>query len=567
MKSSTVFVALVIAFLVAARPVIAQTAPADMPSTAAQERNEVGSRVAEVTVFSDRALVTRRADTVLPAGETTLVFTDLPAGTDPSSLQVGGTGAFTLRDVRIETRQRTRDVSAAVKALEDERRGYEERLQAESDRVREADAERVFLAEIAKRLTSNAGSSEVLPLDVAAWAKMLDFHRARNEVVDAALRASRRTAQALQAEIDRVNRELSSLGSGSRMSVLEAEIQVEAQAAVKARIEVSYIVAGPSWRPDYVIRADSEAYKLSVQYRAIVRQSTGESWKDAALRLSTARPQVGGTMPTLSPWDIDVYRPAPSRSESAKMARGMAAPAPSTAMGAADRLAAETEPAPDMGYVGASAETGATAVLFSIPGATTVESDNRDRTVTIAVLDLPVVWSYAAVPKLSPYAYFRAEATNESDFPFLPGRTHIYVDGSYVADAGMAAVPTGGEFRADLGIDEAVTVERALKRKFDESTGVVAKKSKTTWEYVTTVKNGKGLPVVVTVSDQLPVSMNEQIVVKAIDPVLLKDTEALRKVDYETFEWTLRLAPRKEASIRLSFSVEYPRGTPVTGLE
>jgi len=187
--------------------------------------------------------------------------------------------------------------------------------------------------------------------------------------------------------------------------------------------------------------------------------------------------------------------------------------------------------------------------------------------VTVAVLELPVTWSWAAVPKLSPYAYFRALAVNASDFPFLPGESHVYVDGGYVADAAMGAVPPGGEFRADLGIDESISVERKLKRKFDESTGVVAKKSKTTWEYVTTVRNGKGLPVVVTVSDQLPVSANEQIVVKALDPVYVKDSDVLRKLESETFEWTLRLAPGKEASIQLSFSVEYPRGTPVTGLE
>ena len=52
-----------------------------------------------------------------------------------------------------------------------------------------------------------------------------------------------------------------------------------------------------------------------------------------------------------------------------------------------------------------------------------------------------------------------------------------------------------------------------------------------------------------------------------VEPVYVKDSEVLRKLDYETFEWTLRLAPGMEATIPLSFSVEYPRGTPVTGLE
>lgn len=533
----------------------------------AQSAAPVASSVVKVTVFSDRALVTRRARPRVAAGETTLVFADLPASTDAASLQVSGEGAFTLRDVRIVTRQLARDVSSELKALEDERRGFEEALALQNDRAREAEAERLFLSEMAKRLTSSAGSSETLPLDPAAWAKMLDFHRGRNEAVNAALRGARKAAQAAQAEIDRVNREIRALGPGSRLSVVEAEVVIEAKAATDARIDVSYIVPGPTWRPDYVIRAASDGSRLSVHYRATVRQNTGESWKDAALSLSTARPQVGGSMPSLAPWRIDVYRPAPAYKESAKSSRAMApAPAPSAA-GAADYLSEASEPAPEMEYAESSAQAGATAVLFSIPGATTVESDNRERTVTVAVLELPVAYSYAAVPKLSPYAYFRAEAVNDSDFPFIAGATHVYVDGAYVADSAMGQVAPGGSFSADLGIDESVSVGRALKRKFDETTGLVAKKSKTTWEYLITVKNGKRRAVAVTVYDQLPISSNELIAVRPIEPAYSKDTEALRKGDYETFVWSLSLAPGDSKVLPLSFSVEYPKGTPIIGLE
>lgn len=528
-------------------------------------QDAVPSRVVGVTVYSDRALVTRRADVNLAKGESTLLFTDLPSATDPASVQVSGLGAFTLKDVRVATRQRARDVSAALIQLENEKRGLEEKLATVNDRVREAEAERGFLAEMAKRLTSNAGDSETLPLDTAAWAKMLDFHRSRNAAVNETVRESRKQAQALQAEIDRVNREIRSLGSGARLSVTEAQLVLEAPAAVKARIEVSYLVSGPSWRPDYMLRADSEAAKLSVQYRALVRQSTGEDWEGAALSLSTARPQAGGSLPVLSPWYLDVYRPAPTlRSEAAK-----SAPAPGV-RGSAVPMEAEAafdEAAPEMRRQESEASVGATVVTFAVPGATSVASDNKDRTVTVAVLDLPVSFAYAAVPKLSPYAYFRCEVKNASDFPFLAGPTHVYVDGSYVADAAMEAVPSGGTFKADLGIDEGVRVERKLLRKFDETSGTFTKKAKTTWEYEIRVRNDKRKDITLTVSDQLPLSLNEQIVVKALSPAYSKDTEALRKTEFETFEWTLRLAPGKEATLPLSFSVEYPRGVPIIGVE
>jgi len=525
------------------------------------------SRVVKVTVYGDRALVTRRAELSLFKGESTVLFTNLPAGVDPASVQVSGKGAFTLRDVRVASRQLTRDVSAQLTALENEKRGLEDKLAGVSDRVREAEAERSFLAEMAKRLTSNAGDSEALPLDPGAWAKMLDFHRQRNFAVNETVRVSRREIQALQAEIDRVNREIRNLGSGTRLSVTEAELVLDAPAPTKAVLEVSYLVAGPSWRPDYVLRADSESARLSVHYRALVRQNTGEGWEGAQLSLSTARPQAGGSLPVLPPWYLDIYSPpSRSRDESAK-----SAPAPSAGVrGAASESSADlawNEPAPEMRIDTAQASTGATAVAFDIPGATTIASDNKDRTVTIAVLDLPVGFSYAAVPKLSPYAYFRCEVKNDSAFPILAGPSHVYVDGSYVADAALEAVPAGGSFKADLGIDEGVKVERKLLRKFDENTGALTKKSRTTWEYEIKVKNTKKREIVLEVSDQLPVSLNEQIVVKALAPPYSKDTDALRKIENETFVWTLKLAPGKEAVLPLAFSVEYPRGTPIQGLE
>ena len=531
----------------------------------AQERAE--SRVVKVTVYGDRALVTRRAELSLFKGESTVLFGDLPAAVDPASVQVSGKGAFTLRDVRVASRQRTRDVSDQLTALENEKRGLEDKLAVINDRIREAEAERTFLADMAKRLTSNAGASESLPLDPGAWAKMLDFHRQRNAAVNETARVSRREIQALQAEIDRVNREIRNLGSGTRLSVTEAELVLDVPAPTKAVLELSYLVVGPSWRPDYVLRADSESARLSVHYRALVRQNTGEGWEGAELSLSTARPQAGGTLPILPPWYLDVYSPPSARrGEAAK-----SAPAPAIA-GVRGALESSedlfwNEPAPEMRIDSARAATGATAVTFSIPGVTTVASDNKERTVTIAVLDLPVSFSYAAVPKLSPYAYFRCEVKNDSVYPILAGPTHVYVDGSYVADADLGAVSAGDSFKADLGIDEGIRVERTLLRKFDEDTGALTKKSKTTWEYEIRVKNSKKREIVLEVSDQLPVSLNEQIFVKALAPPYTKDTDTLRKVANETFLWTLKLAPGRELALPLSFSVEYTRGMTILGLE
>ncbi|MBN1243101.1 MAG: mucoidy inhibitor MuiA family protein [Spirochaetales bacterium] len=537
-------------------------------SLAAEGSLDLASRVARVVMYPDRAMVTRRAEFELPKGETTLVFAGLPAALDPASAQVSGSGAFTLRDVRLALKAQVRDVSARRIELEDEKRGFEAKLAVVDDRVREAEEERRFLAGLVARLTSTSGSAEAeaLPTDPAQWGKLLDFQRARNAAIDASLRDSRAEAAALKAELDRVARELRALGAPVGPATYEASLVVSAPAAARVRIDFSYLVSGPSWRPDYVIRADSNGSRLSVQYRAFVRQATGESWDGVELQLSTARPRVGGSLPELSPWYVDVYEPV-------ALTRGFAAEAPKAAPSMARESSAAMEELdefaalPPMALQTAGAVSGAISVTFAIAGATSVAADNAERLVTVALLDLAAEYSWAATPALSPFAYFRAEAVNASDFPFLPGASHVYVDGSYVAEASMPSVSPGGTFRTELGVDESITVGRKLVRKFDETTGALSKRSKTTWEYELRVANGKKREVTLVLSERAPVSLDERIVVKLLAPAYSKDTDALRKLDGEIYEWTLRLAPGAESKIPFSFSVDYPKGETVTGLE
>src|SRR3954463_377205 len=50
------------------------------------------SRISAVTVYADRAIVTRTASSQFPAGEHSLTFENLPAALVDQSLQASGTG-------------------------------------------------------------------------------------------------------------------------------------------------------------------------------------------------------------------------------------------------------------------------------------------------------------------------------------------------------------------------------------------------------------------------------------------------------------------------------------------
>ena len=71
------------------------------------ETIESSSRIIAVTVFPDRATVTRRAEVTLASGESTVAFGPLPGQLEPESVTARGSGAakVTLDGVRIITTQ------------------------------------------------------------------------------------------------------------------------------------------------------------------------------------------------------------------------------------------------------------------------------------------------------------------------------------------------------------------------------------------------------------------------------------------------------------------------------
>ena len=57
---------------------------------------------------------------------------------------------------------------------------------------------------------------------------------------------------------------------------------------------------------------------------------------------------------------------------------------------------------------------------------------------TVGVVDLKPSMTYVTVPKVVPQAYLQAKMTNTSPFTFLPGKTNIYLDNSFVAKVELA---------------------------------------------------------------------------------------------------------------------------------
>jgi uncharacterized protein (TIGR02231 family) len=246
-------------------------------------------------------------------------------------------------------------------------------------------------------------------------------------------------------------------------------------------------------------------------------------------------------------YEPPVYRKA-ARAVQAEMMAMAAAP---------DAVDAGTAPMPQM-------KTEATSFSFLLPGKLTIPSDNQLHRVNIAALSTKARLEDSAVPKISGRAYLTAYFKNPFLFVSSSGVMNVFLDGRFVSAALVARqVLPEGDMEISCGVDEGVKVERKLLKKFTEYSGMLSQGIDVLYEFATTVVNGKSREIALTLNDHFPVSRNEKIKVLTESPT--KEEAAI--AEDGMISWRLILKPGETKTLKTKFSVAYPKGTTVRGLE
>jgi uncharacterized protein (TIGR02231 family) len=533
----------------------------------------IKSQITAVTVYNDRAEITRKAIEKLDRGEHVLIFDMLPESIEQNSIQAKGRGNAVLKDVKFKTVYYEELPDADIKTLYDEKQKLEEAMGELDDKIKHAEKEKGFIEDIAKRLTVSTAKSESFEFNPDKWIKMVEFYRSKNDELDKEIRDVNKDKNILQKKMEKILNDIGAFGSAGKKSKNQVEVSILMNEAGDLSLDLIYMVYGPSWIPVYDLRVSTDDKSMNISYHALIQQTTSEDWNNIDLKLSTARPNISGQQPELNPWHISIYRP---------QAIMRNAPAPSAvseilAKKAARQMFADKEKAMDeseasfggmpvMAPMESAVETGATSVLFAVGGKNTIGSGNEQHKVTILIKDFPAYFRYSSVPKLAQYAYLKAKVKNETEYPFLPGGSNIFLDNNFVANAYMELAAPGEEFWTFLGVDEGMKIEYKFLNKYEVTEGVFSKTSKLMYEYIIIAKNNKKAEADLVIWDQIPVSGNEEIKVTLVVPEYKKESAALKMNENNFIEWMFKPKPGQEIKIPFKFSVEYPRNVSVAGL-
>ncbi|WP_175136792.1 mucoidy inhibitor MuiA family protein [Achromobacter animicus] len=525
------------------------------------------SSIGAVTVYQDRAVVTRAASSELAAGEHELVLENLPASLQENSLQVSAksTGQATLLDVKVSDVYQAATANERVRQIEAQIDKLVSRQAALDDEAAVLDNQRELILMMQRGATEPAKDGARLTLDELKAIQTLSA-----ESLATTLAGLRRVAEQkteLEREMTALQTQLGLVRGESGRRTKTVTLRVNMARAGKLDLALSYAVAGARWTPAYDARLRPADRNVDLGYFGVIRQNTGEDWKNVKLTLSTARPSLGGGAPTLRPWIIDVAAPPPPP-------RPVAAPAPAAVQAEmhakrAPRASAVEDsavlPEPEAEVIDVSTaqvQNASTSASFQIKNPATLLSDNTTQRVAIATTQLPATLQYQSTPGLRETVYLTAQASNNTDFPFLAGPLNTFLDDAFVASGAMKAVMPGEKLELALGADDGISIKRQLVNRYTESTGFSGSGKRVTYEYKITVKNNKATKEQVSFADRLPISRNEKIVVKLLSP---SERDIKREEDGKLV-WDWELEPGKSRETVLKFSVDYPGDVAVFGL-
>lgn len=518
--------------------------------------HEAASRIDRVVLYPDAAIITRQLVIDIPAGSHEIIVPDLPHALDPASLRVEGSGEARLVlggiDLRLRpaTPQAEAELTKKLKTLRAER----DRL---LDRIEAVEGRKAMI----QRLANGAGEGkDQKPLDIEQFMRAADAVGKGLLVANEELRGFRTEEARLDEEIAAIEAAKGEPGQAKPRRV--AVLPVEAQAATKATLQISYRVTGASWRPVYDARLETRGAKpaLDLTRRAMIRQNTGEDWADATLVLSTLRVARGTASPALSAMRVGFYeRPQPLPAPVARAAPA----APEAMMMAAEadqrRKSSEAPARLAMAEAQASMEATAFQAEFAVPGRIALPSGREEKSIRLGSDKLEPSLRHKSVPEVDPTAYLEAAFTWQGAAPLLAGEVLLNRDGAFIGRGRVKDIAGGEETRFGFGADDRVKITRVPLSREAREPGLLGSTKTDEMRFRIDLKNLHAFPVQLIVLDRQPVSEDREITVERLADMSKPDLENVED-RRGVFGWSAELKPQEAKSYLNAYRIRWPAG-------
>jgi uncharacterized protein (TIGR02231 family) len=559
---------------------------------------EVTGVASDVIVYRGQAMVSRAIEVNLPQGGCEITVKKLPDGIVAESIFAIGAADVAIASVRYrqktaaeDTRQEVKDLEAKIEDVVKEQ--YQaQRDQEISDWLFKQYSGQWGLSINAANTDLNRGLLQFAPIQALTEyleGKATKWHESNVNVV---LRQKE-----LEKKLGELQRKLNDLRAGTNKIEREAVINVTSAGKQKALIRLNYLVNGANWLPQYNLRANPDKGIVSVEYNALIHQTSGEDWNNVTVTLSTAQPAMMAAPPVLEPMRVGLtagvgesgslvekkpagvvpssqsaYRDLTSEFQMVQSRRREMAPKGKAAQVELNVAAASNQmmelradkDALQMMQEQAKklARTEGVSVSYNLPGRLTMPARTEQQLVGIAAFEGKADFVMVGTPLLTDYVYLQADVTNDSAVAMLAGPASMYRDGEFVGRGEMELVTMGENFTVGLGVDSQIRIAREFKdKKIDTLWG---RKRTEKYDYRIAISNYKDRKVKLRLLERIPYTEDENLEIKDFEtkPALSIDAEYLRaERNKGVLRWDLELPPNtseeRATVVTYSYTMRY----------
>jgi uncharacterized protein (TIGR02231 family) len=523
----------------------------------AQSEKKVDSKITNVTVFLNKAQVTREAKTRIEAGKTNVVLSGLTSLLDQQSIQVAGKGAFVIMGIAHQQNYLDEfNVPKSLAALRDSVDALQRQITLDNTQKEILNKEEQLI------LSNQKLGGTTQNLTAAELKAMADFFRTRlNDIVMTRMKIDERIRKANEKMI-KLQRQIAVESELYSRNTSEIVISLSADAATNVDLSVNYVVSNAGWYALYDLRGMNTKSPIQLSYKANVFQSTGEEWKNVKLKLSTANPSLGGLKPELVAWYLNFYQPERyyMRGKVAGVSkRSESSPAPAAVQDRAEVAMEEVNATSTADFVTTIQTSLNTEFDIALPY--TVTSSNKPTLVDIRNHELKANYIYSSAPKLDGDAFLLARATGWEEFNLLPGEANIFFEGTFVGKSYLDPNSIKDTLAISLGRDKRIVVKREKLKDFT-SRKLIGTNRRDSYAFEISVRNAKSEAIKIIVEDQVPVSQNGEIEVTVIDTGGAKYNKNTGKL-----VWELDVKPNDSQKVVFKYEVKYPKDKTIAGLD
>ncbi|MBI4815437.1 MAG: mucoidy inhibitor MuiA family protein [Deltaproteobacteria bacterium] len=531
-------------------------------AASARAADRIDTTIAAVTVYADRAQVTRTGRVSLPPEVKRFTIVGLPGWIDAESVRatLDPSSKGRILDLSVETSFLLESPEESVRKAEASVREVEEKLAALEDE------EKVLSDEIGRLESLRGFTIDKLPKELATRDIQVKTLGETLEFVTESLRKDRRLLREVASKRRDLTPELVKHTHARdelaiRAQLRQSSVLVDLQGDGPATISLVYLTPGATWEPVGDLRVTGGGQTVALTQYASVSQTTGEDWTGALVSFSTQRPgeilgipraqalllgEAGGGLG-------DVLSRVGESFERAKQSyvsqqQIVAQHDVDWQSNIASQQTIQTRVAESFARL---AQRGTTA-HFTAKASRPIRTDGKPVRISIGQSEFAAKVRLVAVPEVSLNVVRTAELVNRGAQPILPGRFSLFEDGAFVGTSELPFVAPGESFSAFLGVFDSLKVERTLDRS---QSRIERGRSRTelTVSFVVTVENLGDKAATLQLTDRVPVAQLEDIEIDDVEVPNRAVPDANGVV-----RWTAQVQPHQKQTWRIGFTLEYP---------